>query len=78
MAHDPRLEEWLRLPGLFRWSEVCDLFWDAASEDDWRFVVRVHSVTPEHEHLYTVELAPPGASPARARPIRRARSSQRI
>ena len=47
--------DWIRLPGLFRWSEVCDVaLAEAGLHDRWRFVVRVHSLTPDLEPLYTV------------------------
>ncbi len=46
----------LRLPGLFRWAEVCDVFLGTASEDEeFRFVAKPHSVTAELEVLYVVE-----------------------
>jgi hypothetical protein len=52
--------ERLRLPGLFRWSEVCDVFLGApGAREEWRFVVKPHSVTADLELLYVVEGVPP-------------------
>jgi len=41
-------DEWVRLPGLFRWDEVCDVFaMEAVPDQEWRFLV---------------QLAPPGVT----------------
>lgn len=48
--------ERLRLPGLFRWTEVCDVFLSGAGDEErWRFIVKPHSVTADLELLYVVE-----------------------
>jgi hypothetical protein len=51
--------EWVRLPGLFRWREVCAVFADGAGHDDeWRFLVSLQ--VPERdgsEALYAVHAA---------------------
>lgn len=47
--------EWMRLPGVFRWSEVRDVFLLHAGWDDaWRFVVKADSATSEFGLLYAV------------------------
>ena len=47
--------DWVRLPGLFRWSEVCDLARDIQQNDEWCFAVRLVSVGPHAEPLYVVD-----------------------
>ena len=48
--------EWVRLPGLFRWDEVCDVFAvEAVPDHEWRFLVQVaQSSTTRSEPLYVV------------------------
>jgi hypothetical protein len=41
-------DEWVRLPGLFRWDEVCDVF--------------AMEAVPDHEWRFLVQLAPPGVT----------------
>ena len=41
-------DDWVRLPGLFRWDEVCDVF--------------AMEAVPEHEWRFLVQLAPPSAT----------------
>ncbi len=60
-----RDDEWIRLPGLFLWSEVCELF-DAESKD-WRFVAKAHSASAGEEPLYVVLMASPRDGERRAR-----------
>jgi hypothetical protein len=59
----PDAEDWIRLPGLFRWSDVCDLLGPDGSRD-FRLLVRPYSVTRQHESLYVVTIAAPGATPS--------------
>jgi hypothetical protein len=47
--------EWVRLPGLFRWAEVCDVARGIQRDDEWCFAVRFVSVGPHAEPLYVVE-----------------------
>ena len=48
--------QWVRLPGLFRWSEVCDVARDIQEEDEeWCFAVRLVSIGPHAEPLYVVD-----------------------
>lgn len=47
--------EWVRLPGLFRWREVCDVARQIQEEDEWCFAVRQVSVGPHSEPLYVVD-----------------------
>jgi hypothetical protein len=44
----------VRLPGLFRWSELSDVLTAPEPDDEWRFIVRLHSITPDLESLYEV------------------------
>ncbi len=61
--------EWVRLPGLFPWGEVCDLFADEAGHDDaWRFTVVLDSVGADDIALYVVHAA--AGSRARRRAAR--------
>lgn len=51
--------EWIRLPGLFLWDEVCDLFAEEAGRDDtWRFAVLLDAVGADDAPLYVVHAAP--------------------
>jgi hypothetical protein len=52
-------DEWMRLPGLFRWDEVCDVFAIEAHPDhEWRFFVRLAAPSPARaEPLYVVHAA---------------------
>ncbi len=58
----PREEtEWVRLPGLFRWQEVCEVFAATAGcDDDWRFAVRLAIRQSKTEALYVVFAASGG------------------
>jgi hypothetical protein len=52
--------DWVLLPGLFSWDEVCALFSaDAGRSDGWRFSVRRASPDGLPHPLYTVLAAPP-------------------
>ena len=64
-------DEWVRLPGLFRWDEVCDVFaTEAVPDHEWRFLVQVAPpMADRSEPLYTVH--------ATTSPVRRA-SRRRI
>src|SRR5437773_10462450 len=52
-------DDWVRLPGLFRWEEVSDVFQaDTGYDDQWHFDVRLVSErSHEGETLYTVRAA---------------------
>lgn len=53
--------ELVRLPGLFRWREVCDVFDQESGRDvEWRFEVRRTSGDDVAEALYTVYAWCPG------------------
>jgi hypothetical protein len=57
MAEDG--DEWVRLPGLFRWEEVCDVFARHAGIDDhWRFEVRKVTGPSSSAALFIVYAAP--------------------
>jgi hypothetical protein len=63
-ASDEREESllWIRLPGLFSWSEVCMLFSNETGRDpDWHFSVKLETVGDDHEPLYVVRAALRGA-----------------
>jgi hypothetical protein len=47
--------DWVRLPGLFHWTEVCDLAREIQQDDEWCFAVRLVSVGPISEPLYVVD-----------------------
>lgn len=47
--------DWVRLPGVFHWSEVRDvLLPHAGGDEEWRFVVKPCSVISTLEPLYAV------------------------
>jgi hypothetical protein len=51
--------EWVRLPGLFRWDEICDVFATEATPDrEWHFVVKLASEPDGPELLYVIHAAP--------------------
>jgi len=62
--------EWIRLPGLFRWKEVCDVFASQAGHDEeWRFSVQqVVAQSESSEPLYAVQAAPRRQREARLPP----------
>ncbi len=50
--------EWVRLPGLFKWEEICEVFATEATPDhEWHFLVRAASEPDAAERLYTVHAA---------------------
>jgi hypothetical protein len=50
--------EWVRLPGLFRWDEICEVFAAEAMPDrEWHFWVRVAPQPEGPELLYVVHAA---------------------
>jgi hypothetical protein len=50
--------EWVRLPGLFRWDEICEVFATEATPDhEWHFLVRAASEPDAAERLYVVHAA---------------------
>ena len=58
--------DWVRLPGLFRWDEICDVFASEATPDrDWHFVVKLASAPDGPELLYVIHAAH-DAAPAQA------------
>jgi len=63
-------DEWVRLPGLFRWDEVCDVFASEAVPDhEWRFLVQLAPPCAQlSEPLYVVLAT---SSPVRPSPPRR-------
>jgi len=67
--------EWVRLPGLFRWDEVCDVFAvEAVPDHEWRFLVQVALPSATRsEPLYVVHAT---NKPAH-RTLRRNRGAQR-
>jgi len=66
--------EWVRLPGLFRWEEICEVFAAEATPDhEWHFFVRAASEPEATERLYVVHAARDVAAKVRA-----ARSPQQI
>lgn len=47
--------ERIRLPGLFRWAEVCDVFdSESGRNDEWHLEVRLTATGNAGEPLYTV------------------------
>ena len=60
--------EWMRLPGLFRWDEVCDVFaTEALPDHEWRFHVQLAPPSSTRsDALYVVH-----ASSTRVRPFTR-------
>lgn len=47
--------EWVRLPGLFRWNEICEVFAAEATPDrEWHFHVRAAPQPEAPELLYVV------------------------
>ena len=50
--------DWVRLPGLFRWDEICEVFAAEATPDrEWHFLVRVAPEPEGPELLYVVHAA---------------------
>ncbi len=50
--------EWVRLPGLFRWDEVCEVFAvEAGLDRDWRFLVQLAPESSSMDLLYVVHAA---------------------
>lgn len=50
--------DWVRLPGLFRWDEICEVFaTEATPEHEWHFLVRAAKEQPTEERLYVVHAA---------------------
>ncbi|HEX3594231.1 MAG TPA: hypothetical protein VHU80_03990 [Polyangiaceae bacterium] len=50
--------EWVRLPGLFRWDEICEVFATEAMPDrEWHFLVHAASGSSAAERLYVVHAA---------------------
>ncbi|HEX4339096.1 MAG TPA: hypothetical protein VH062_24480 [Polyangiaceae bacterium] len=50
--------EWVRLPGLFRWDEICEVFATEATPDrEWHFLVHAASAPGAAERLYVVHAA---------------------
>lgn len=47
--------EWIRLPGLFHWKEVCDVTRQIQEDDEWCFAVRQVSLGPYSEALFVVD-----------------------
>ena len=68
--------EWVRLPGLFRWDEVCDVFaTEAVPDHEWRFLVQLAPPCAlRSEPLYVVLAT---SSPLRTSPPRRKMRTQR-
>jgi hypothetical protein len=56
--------ERVRLPGLFRWQEVCDVFdLEAGHDGEWHFEVRRTSDESAQEALYVVYAVAPKPAP---------------
>ena len=50
--------DWVRLPGLFRWDEICEVFATEATPDhEWHFLVRSATEPDAAERLYVVHAA---------------------
>jgi hypothetical protein len=50
--------EWVRLPGLFRWDEICDVFASEATPDrEWHFIVKLANEPDGPELLYVIHAA---------------------
>jgi len=69
-------DEWVRLPGLFRWDEVCDVFaTEAVPDHEWRFLVQLAPPCAQRSEPLYIVLAT--SRPVRQPPPRRKISAQR-